>query len=392
MLQPKQQCEFLGFVFDTIDMSISLPENKRKKILQLTRKFLKLPSTTIREFSQFIGTLTAACPAVKYGWVYTKILEREKFLALHNYPNYDTKFKPSSHIIPDLHWWEANIMHTKNSVTAANYDTTIFTDASMTGWGAVCNDMRANGHWNDSEMKFHINYLELQAAFLGLKCFAEDKQNCAILMRIDNTTAISYINRMGGIQFSHLNKLARTIWQWCEERNLWLFASYINSKDNVEADEESRRINPDTELELSSYAFKRVVEQFGQPHLDLFASRANTKCEIYVSWRPDPNALTFDAFTLSWHNYYFYCFPPFPLILKCLQKIVNEHSTGIFVFPYWPTQAWFPLLNSLRITEILFLNNALRSHYSVNLHQKITLGAVIVSGRRSHDVESPVKH
>ncbi|CAG4957938.1 unnamed protein product [Colias eurytheme] len=99
------------------------------------------------------------------------------------------------------------------------------------GWGAVCNNMRANGHWKESELKYHINYLELKAAFFGLKCFAYNVTNCAILMRIDNTTAISYINRMGGIQFPHLNELTRSIWQWCEERDLWLFASYINSKE-----------------------------------------------------------------------------------------------------------------------------------------------------------------
>lgn len=150
-------------------------------------------------------------------------MDRVKFLALQNHPDYGKKFKPSTHILPDLHWWHNNIMTAKNSVVPANYDIQIFTHASLAGWGAVCNNMRANGHWKECELKFHINYLELQAAFLGLKCFAQNKSNCAILMRIDNTTAISYINRMGGIQFPHLNELARNIWQWCEERGLWVF-------------------------------------------------------------------------------------------------------------------------------------------------------------------------
>lgn len=66
----------------------------------------------------------------------------------------------------------------------------------------------------------YINYLELLAAFLGIKCFCKNITNSEILLRIDNTTAISYINRMGGIQFPHLNNIAREIWQWCEERKL----------------------------------------------------------------------------------------------------------------------------------------------------------------------------
>lgn len=72
------------------------------------------------------------------------------------------------------------------------------------------------------ERKLHINVLELKAAFFALQCYAKKFRNCDILMRIDNTTAISYINKMGGIQFPVLNKIAREIWQWCEKRNLWV--------------------------------------------------------------------------------------------------------------------------------------------------------------------------
>ncbi|KAI8435449.1 hypothetical protein MSG28_003752 [Choristoneura fumiferana] len=122
---------------------------------------------------------------------------------------------------------------------------------------------------------------------------------------------ISYINRMGGVQFPHLNNLARQIWQWCEMRNIWLFASYINTRDNTEADEESRKLNPDTEWELSDLAFQKIIDHFGQPEVDLFASRANAKCQTYVSWKRDPEAFCIDAFTINWSQKFFYAFPPF---------------------------------------------------------------------------------
>lgn len=35
--------------------------------------------------------------------------------------------------------------------------------------------------------------------------------------------------------------LTRLIWQWCENRNMCLFATYINTRHYKEADEESRR-------------------------------------------------------------------------------------------------------------------------------------------------------
>lgn len=235
--------------------------------------------------------------------------------------------------------------------------------------------------------EFHINYLELLAIFLALKGFAKDIKNSYILLRADNTTAISYINRMGGIQFPHLNTLSRQIWQWCEKRNIWLFASYINTKDNYEADEESRKSNPDTECELSNRAFKLITEQLGQPNIDLFASRANAKCSNFVSWRKDPEATFIDAFTLNWNNHFFYAFPPFPLLLKCLQKIEQDKATGILIFPYWPGQAWYPLLKKLVNSDIVWLQPNVHRISSCYRNQLI-LGAALLSGSRSRHAAS----
>lgn len=227
----------------------------------------------------------------------------------------------------------------------------IFLDASLTGWGISCNDNRTHGYWSESEKIHHINYLELLAAFFGLKCFAKDLKECNILLRIDNTTAISYINRMGGVRFKKLSDLVRKIWEWCEERELFIFASYIASKDNVEADIESRRLHKDTEFELSNVAFQKIVKKFGYPDIDLFASRINAKCKDYVSWTRDPGSIAVDAFTINWNKFFFYAFPPFILVSRVLEKIKAEGAEGIVVVPQWPAQPWFPLFLSLLESE-----------------------------------------
>lgn len=390
-LEPRQICKFLGFIYNTINMSLSLPATKRITIEKLVKKFSSLPKCSIRELSQFIGVLTAACPAVKYGWLYTKTLEREKYLALQRFGDFEAIIKLSSNVLPDLLWWEQNIMSSCNVLRQDNnYALEIYTDASRTGWGAFCNEKRVNGGWKDDELSFHINHLELLAVFLSLKCFASEHYNCSILLRVDNTTALCYINRMGGIRFPHLHQLAKDIWRWCENRNIYLFASYINTRENVEADAESRRINVDTEWELSDWAFQKIVHTLGEPEIDLFASRTNAKSSQYISWKPDPDAITVDAFTINWHPYFFYAFPPFALILKCLRKIINENATGILVFPYWPGQAWFPLLKQMVTSDIVIfepekdiLHSNFRSHH--RLHRSLSLGAALLSGKHLQD-------
>ncbi|KAL7288497.1 hypothetical protein TKK_0017462 [Trichogramma kaykai] len=163
---------------------------------------------------------------------------------------------------------------------------------------------------------------------------------------------------MGGTHFKHLDNAAYEIWRWCEDRNLIVYAAYISSKDNYEADEESRQLEPETEYSLSREAFEMITNKFGRPTIDIFASRANTKCEAYFSWRRDPNSVVVDAFTCPWTNLSFYAFPPFSIILKVLRKIKRENAEGILVVPDWPSQPWFPLFNSLISSEpIKFLPN-----------------------------------
>lgn len=41
------------------------------------------------------------------------------------------------------------------------------------------------------------------------------------------------------------------------------------------------------------------MDTFGPFDIDLFATHINVKCEIYISWFPDPFAVAFDAFTLD---------------------------------------------------------------------------------------------
>ncbi|KAJ8916916.1 hypothetical protein NQ315_013386 [Exocentrus adspersus] len=143
-------------------------------------------------------------------------------------------------------------------------------------------------------------------------------------------------------------------------------------------------VNNDTEWELAEWAFQDIVEKFGSPEIDLFASRNNYKCKKFVSWFKDPECLACDAFTLNWAKCFFYAFPPFSLILKTLQKILQDHAQGIVVVPLWPSQPWFPIFKSLLKREPIYFkpNKTLLSLADRSPHPQwtqITLVAGILS-------------
>ena len=168
-LDPSKICKFLGFMLNSTSMKLELLLQKREKIRSLVTKF-KNTKSSIREFSQFIGNITAAGPAVDYGWFHSKPFERQRYLALlRSGDNYEATMRLSSALIREFNWWEINISSTKNPIRQSHYKLTIFSDASLTGWGASCGHRVAFGQWSAAKRTLHINCLELLAAFNGLK-------------------------------------------------------------------------------------------------------------------------------------------------------------------------------------------------------------------------------
>ena len=62
------------------------------------------------------------------------------------------------------------------------------------GWGVVCQQRMYRGrrHQHDS----HINFLELKTVFIALKLFQHVCKGKVVLFMVDNSTAVSYINRL----------------------------------------------------------------------------------------------------------------------------------------------------------------------------------------------------
>ena len=68
----------------------------------------------------------------------------------------------------------------------------------MQGWGAHMRDAQICGKWDrlTAETK-HINWLEMKAVSLALKHFKQDVQGKVVIIRTDNTTVVSYLNKRG---------------------------------------------------------------------------------------------------------------------------------------------------------------------------------------------------
>ena len=307
---PSQQCKFLGFVINSRDFTIELPREKRDRLLELLTEFQRNTHCSILELAKLIGKLISSYVVINYGWLYTKNLEYFKTLSLViNSFDYSSRVGIPKFVQSDLAWWAKSVVNGVRIIRSSSFDTTIYTDASNSGWGATDGVNSIWGFWSLEQSQFHINYKELLTVLFAIRKLPNTRDNSQILLRVDNTTAIPYINKMGGVRHSKYNKLARAIWQWAEERSIFLFASYISSSDNSEADALSRVNNLDTEWELSSEVFSFIVEALGEPGVDLFANSHNAKCKRYFSRFPMLRPSTSTLSQQTGLNTFFTLFP-----------------------------------------------------------------------------------
>ena len=383
--QMEMEMEFLGVLVSSIHMSFSLPESKVLNLRNDCRRLLSSRTASQSELARLIGKMIAAKAAVFQAPLHYRALQHQKNFLDHQGVPLHQKVILDIEAILDLEWWVTNLA-TANSrpVKPLLPDLLIQSDASGSGWGAVCNRIETRGTWSLHESSLHINCLELLAATLAIKAFTKSLNNAHVLIQMDNTSAIAYVNKMGGAKQGVLDKHARSLWEWCLTRKITLRAEHIPGRLNVIADAESRAKPDAADWKLDSDVFKVLNHIFGPFTVDLFANRNNTQLERFYSYLPDPLAEQYDALVQPWREENAYAFPPFNLISKCLRKVSLEGATLLIICPVWPAQAWYPHLLQLLTDNPVLLptHNDLLLDPLGNRHPMIVNNSLPLAGWR----------
>ena len=395
ILTPCRRIEFLGFIVDSLTFSLYVPPDKIAKIKKECRHLLNKVTVSARTLAHIIGLLTSITPAVLQAPLHYRGLQRLRSRALQQSnpqnPDYDTTVPLSQEAQQDLTWWTEYSFQEGRPLRWPQPTLTIESDASKRGWGAHLTHQQQTigGVWNHKEATHHINWLELKAAFLGLQAFAQNLSNVHVHLLMDNTVAIAYLNRLGGTRSYALCQLAISIWNWCIQKGITIHADHLPGRLNVRADFASRNWNDNSDWMLDPTVFAQLQTRFGLFSIDLFASFQNAQLPKFFSWKPSPNALAVDALAQQWAHFKIpYAFPPFALIGRCLQKILEEKVSRVLIIaPIWPAQHWYPLIIQMLVDYPLLLPN--QTDLLLNPHRQchpliqnghLRLGAWLVSG------------
>lgn len=446
VLIPSKQIIHLGFSLNSEKMTISLSQSKAKNIRQILMKARTKP-LTVRKLSKIIGILVACFPAVEYGRLFYRHMEMIKIKALKLSYNFEKTVNLSLDAFEEIEWWLKEGLDCQSQLTRERPCAVVQTDSSGYAWGAVIhyldNSMSqstrghscqghesrsqsirgrpckstilsstlvcpsssiteerclsgsleyaqepvTSGMWSYEEQQEHINVLELKAAKLGIQSLCQKLYDCHVRLEVDNTTAVSYINNMGGTRSDRCNSVAKDLILWCKERKIWLTACHIAGKDNTEADRYSRKLSIHTEWQLDPAVFSQLCHLFGKPEIDLFAARTNHQLPKYMSLYPDPNACAINAFYHSWDDYV-YIFPPFNLIHRILKKLKEDKTRrALVIVPVWKMQPWYTKLEKMIQKGPVYLKNSkklLQQPSDPNmihpLYPKLQLMACVLSG------------
>ena len=117
-----------------------------------------------------------------------------------------------------------------------------------------------------------------------------------------NTTAVACINKQASTKSPSCNEITKQIWDYAIFRDLWLTVAHCPGVENMEADVASREFKDQTEWTLKQECFDYICKTFGEPSIDLFASRLNYKVKRYCAWEPDPRAVYIDSFMYNWET------------------------------------------------------------------------------------------
>ena len=82
IFNPCQEIECLGFVINSIEMTVPLTSAKKQKILSLCFKLLVAEQALTTQVAQLFGTFSRSFIAVRYGKLYYRSLERCKTKSL----------------------------------------------------------------------------------------------------------------------------------------------------------------------------------------------------------------------------------------------------------------------------------------------------------------------
>lgn len=336
-LEPTQEFQYIGFIFNTVKQVIQYPDDKKRKLVDMIQSARELKTLTAKKLARLAGTIVSSKPAL-WGaqWcaaqIWRCIGRPERWSAL-------TTLTQSA--IQSLRYFESVIMKRNSKPWNSRKARAVYTDASPTGWGAVSERLPTlRGKWTKSEQETSTTIRELRAMTRTFqtknKSWVQELFASEVRPLLDSTGAISYIRRGTG-RYIHLRKEVDQFYKAAMKLRIYLWDPEWIPSELQPADEPSRFIDRH-DWSIPTQLVRNLSAQWGiTPQMDLFATEITTHYPRYFTWLPQADTMGTDALRYYWRKPFYAC-PPVPLIPAVARKLAHMDAiTGILIIPWADT-------------------------------------------------------
>ena len=165
---------------------------KQQKIKTVIDETLQSKKLKIRQIAKVLGTFEVALPATKFGRLNMFCLQKNEALKL-NKGHYKGLINLTENCISELQWWQKKCFNLVNDIYHPL--PTIYSDEWPNDRGATCGKQSTGGNWTKEESYWHINTLEMAAAFFAIKIYVAALSETSVHLRVDNSAALARNSR-----------------------------------------------------------------------------------------------------------------------------------------------------------------------------------------------------
>jgi hypothetical protein len=359
---PSQEGDWLGFVVDSTAQEFRVSETKQEKVRATLKELAQAEPVTPRLLARVAGRIISMGPAVLQASLYSRPL----FEAIQGklswdqiFPTLEAAKETARMFLEHLGDWNGRRWFPRRILLEAA------SDASDFGFGGTMKiaerpTFELVGSLSESEIKMSSTAREMLGFQKILQQAAEKLpeilRDSAILVIGDNQGAVAALNKFSSTAPDVAASL-KEIFKLCSNVDFDVVAQW-KPRDELALEDGLSRVPDATDWGLAPGVRSVIIEEFGTPCTDLFASDLWHVAPVFITPRFMPGCAGVDALHLDWRilipaEGLAWIFPPVRAIPLVIQRIREFKTNSILIVPEASFTNWWLELHALRMAAKL---------------------------------------
>jgi hypothetical protein len=369
-----QSKEYLGFVIDTVSMTVRLGDFKRQQVIKRVWETISYgtnSSLPAKELAGTLGKIVATEPALgpvvimAVRAAYSKLDEAVQRRGWH------TKLQMDKESIDGLIFFAKNCCSFDNApIRSAATEISVLSIIGPPGDfiknGFVANHTRTNkeniwasdasgfatcaysvkgdhlyfrGELSEEEKQFSSGHRELLAVKKTLDFYertnATNAHSTNVYWLTDSQNLATFLTK--GSSKSPIQKDVLDVMFRCKKMNIRIIPIHLLREDpRIKVADDGSKTTDTDDWQVDDETFQRINKTH-QFTIDLFASDRNNKCQKFFSNFYCKGTSGIDAFSHSWENEVAWVCPPIREVIRTVRRLRTTQMSGVLFIPDWKT-------------------------------------------------------